>query len=366
MSRNQTADAAVHTLLLRLAGYLPDRVLTDARGRLAAGRREEVAQAVGFEAVSRSLRLDAEEIALLRRELPPRHDLTAALDDLRGERPPGSWVFLSAVPESEDDASFVVRPLDLTESDLPDPVDRALVSAVSAVPGVQAAWRAWRMPSTARSWQDPVRIAVVTVNGRDTSLPELAVKLAGGMAAAGDPTAQTEVCRAGVDAPEYQTVARSCGALLWASRPVRPISTAAVFDGVDPQRGPWFTTSHPVVSDNAERQRLLTALRTATVISWSSARMTDVLATERDPVVPMHLRTDGAWVWSDATPYYLEHYGLAPDPGLAAHLSGHDRPEPLDEVSVHRALVHLLRPASDAPTWHPSETPHDPSRAARP
>jgi hypothetical protein len=366
MSRDLAAHAAVHALLLRLAGYLPDRVLTDARLRLAAGRREEVAVAVAFEAVSGPLRLESDEIALLRRELPRRHDLAEALDERHGERPPSSWIFLSALRGSEDGTSLVVRPLDLTVSSLPDGVDRALVAEATAVPGVRAVWRAWRMPSTARSWKDPVRVAVVTVDREYSSLPELAAKLARVMVAAGDPTAQAEVCWAGVDAPPYQTMARSCGALLWASRPARPISTAAVFDGVDPDRGPWFTSSHPVVSDDAERQRLLTALRAATVISWSSARMTDVLNTERGQVVPMHLRTDGAWVWSEATPYYLEQYCLAPDPDLTAHLSEPVRPEPLDEISVHRALVYLLRPRPDEPTWHPSTMDGDRMGAHRP
>jgi hypothetical protein len=190
------------------------------------------------------------------------------------------------------------------------------------------------------------------------------------MAAAGDATAQVEVCWTGVDAPQYQTVARSCGALLWASRPVGPISTAAVFDGVDPRRGPWFTTTHPVVSDAAERDRLLAALGAATVVTWSSARMADVLAPERGDVVPLHLRTDGAWVWSEATMYYLEQYGLAPDPDLTAHLDKRAEPEPLDEVSVHRALVYLLHPRPDAQTWHPPGTPgvddHAPRREPSP
>jgi hypothetical protein len=124
-----------------------------------------------------------------------------------------------------------------------------------------------------------------------------------------------------------------------------------VFDGVDPDRGPWFTTNRPVVADDAERDRLLTALRTAEIITWSSTWMVDVLNPERGDVVPLHLRTDGRWVWSDAVAYYLEQYGLAPDPDLVARLSAGGRAEPLDEVGLHRVLVHLLSRQFDDIAW---------------
>ena len=100
--------------------------------------------------------------------------------------------------------------------------------------------------------------------------------------------------------------------------------------------------------------------------------MADILSPERGDVVPLHLRTDGTWVWSDAAAYYLEKYGLAPDPGLAAHLSellaGAEPAEPLDEISVHRALVHLYRRSPEAVVWQvpAADDPVPPAGAAPP
>jgi hypothetical protein len=365
VTRDDERDESMHALLLRLAGSLPDRVLTDARDALAAGRRLDVVQAVAFEAVSQPLQLDADEIAALREELALSGgdiDLGLALEELRGERPPAPWQFLSDLPTTQDDLAFMVLPQDRTAdpADTLDPADRALVAAASAIPTVRAVWRAWRMPSTARPWQDPVRVAVVSVDDTMDSLPAASAQLRQAMVAAGDAEAQVEVCWAGLDAPYYQTLARSSGSLLWAARPAAPVTTARLFDGVDPVRGPWFATNRPVVSDATERDDLLAALRSGVIIAWSSAEMPDILAPERGDVVPMHLRTDGTWLWSEAVGYYLENYGLAPDPQLVTHLTGDEPAEPLDEISVHRALVHLCRPDAEAVVWQAPGADDDP------
>ncbi|MCW3817615.1 hypothetical protein ONA91_24475 [Micromonospora sp. DR5-3] len=364
-TRDGGRDESMHALLLRLAGSLPDRVLTDARDALAAGRRLDVVQAIAFEAVSQPLQLDADEIAALREELAFSGgdiDLGLALEELRGERPPAPWQFLSDLPTTQEDLALMVLPQDRSADpvDTLDPVDRALVAAASANPGVRAVWRAWRMPSSARPWQDPVRVAVVSVDDTMDTLRTLSVELRQRMVEAGDAEAQVEVCWAGLPAPYYQTLARSCGALLWAARPAAPVATARLFDGVDPVRGPWFASNRPVVSDATERDDLLAALRGGMVIAWSSAEMPDILAPDRGDVVPMHLRTDGTWLWSEAVAYYLENYGLAPDPQLAAHLTGDEPAEPLDEISVHRALVHLCRPDAEAVVWRVPGADDDP------
>ncbi|MEU4776499.1 hypothetical protein [Micromonospora sp. NPDC023633] len=365
VTRNDDRDESMHALLLRLAGSLSDRVLTDARDALAAGRRLDVVQAVAFEAISQPLQLDADEIAAMREELALSGgdiDLGLALEELRGERPPAPWQFLSDLPTTQEELASMVLPQDRTVDpvDLLDPVDRALLAAASAIPTVRAVWRAWRMPSTARPWQDPVRVVVVSVDDTSDSLPATSAQLRQVMVEAGDDEAQVEVCWAGVEAPYYQTLVRSSGSLLWAARPAAPVATARLFDGVDPVRGPWFATNRPVVSDATERDDLLEALRGGVVIAWSSAAMPDILAPDRGDVVPMHLRTDGTWLWSEAVGYYLEHYGLAPDPQLVAHLTGDEPVEPLDEISVHRALVHLCRPDAEAVVWSPSGADDEP------
>jgi hypothetical protein len=363
--RDPAAEAAVHSLLVRLAGLLPDRLLNDARDWLAEGRRLDVVQAVAFAALSKPFPLDDEEIGLLRSELARSgngSDLAEALEELRGERIAEPSLFLSAVPVTDADAELVVQPRDLTGQPAAglDPVDQALVSHASAVAGVRAVWRAWRMPPSATTRQKPVRVTVVSVDDTTDGLPALTVRLRQVMTAAGDPGAQVEVCRAGLNVPFYQTLARSCGALLWAVRPAVPITTARVFDGVDPMRGPWFAANRPVVADRADRDRLIARLRSGLIISWSSTNMTDVVAPECGDVVPLHFRTDGSWVWSEAVGYYVEHYHLAPDPALVAHLNDRGPAEPLDEISLHRALVHLCQPRPDEVVWQVPGKGQDP------
>ncbi|MEV6302245.1 hypothetical protein AB0M02_22705 [Actinoplanes sp. NPDC051861] len=38
------------------------------------------------------------------------------------------------------------------------------------------------------------------------------------------------------------------------------------------------------------------------------------------PVVPLHIHTDGVWVWSESLAYFAERYGLPPEPELLAHI----------------------------------------------
>ncbi|MBB5825854.1 hypothetical protein [Micromonospora carbonacea] len=371
-TRAADRDESMHALLLRLAGSLPDRVLTDAKDALAAGRRLDVVQALAFEAVSQPLQLDADEISAMREELALGGgdlDLGLALEELRGDRPQAPWQFLSDLPTTQEELASMVLPQDRSADpvDVLDPVDQALVAAASAIPAVRAVWRAWRMPHTARPWQDPVRVAVVSVDDTTGGLPALGVRLRRSMVEAGDAEAQVEVCWRGAGgAPFYQTLARSSGSLLWAARPAVPVATARLFDGVDPVRGPWFASNRPVVSDPARRDELLAALRGGVVVAWSSAAMADILSPDRGDVVPMHLRTDGTWLWSEAVGYYLENYGLAPDPELVTHLTGAERAEPLDEISVHRALVHLCRPDAEAVLWPASGADADPASPAEP
>jgi hypothetical protein len=80
--------------------------------------------------------------------------------------------------------------------------------------------------------------------------------------------------------------------------------------------------------------------------------MEDVIDPSRGGVVPMNVRTDGAWIWTDATTYYLERYNLMPDPGLLRHIraAGYRMPE-VDRVAIHRATAVLQEPPENAPRW---------------
>ena len=70
--------------------------------------------------------------------------------------------------------------------------------------------------------------------------------------------------------------------------------------------------------------------------------MDDVVDTSRLFCVPMTFRTDGTWVWSEASAYYAKQYRLQPDFGLLTHLRRNDYALPeVDSVMVYRALQAL-------------------------
>src|SRR6202034_2854391 len=68
---------------------------------------------------------------------------------------------------------------------------------------------------------------------------------------------------------------------------------ARVFDFANLDGGPGFEPGHRVITDQAERGRLLGYLRGGAMVMTSTARMHDVLDPEQGEVVPMTFRTDG-------------------------------------------------------------------------
>ena len=93
---------------------------------------------------------------------------------------------------------------------------------------------------------------------------------------------------------------------------------------------------------------MLAYLETATAVLTTTALMDDVVNEQRHGVVPMSMRTDGQWIWSDAVSYYLRQYGLSPDPELLRHIRTRRYDVPAaDAVAVHRALAALQAPAPD-------------------
>ncbi|MFD8750118.1 hypothetical protein ACFV0O_03925 [Kitasatospora sp. NPDC059577] len=125
---------------------------------------------------------------------------------------------------------------------------------------------------------------------------------------------------------------------------------APVFDLVDPLTGPAFHEDHPVIGDEGEREALAAYLASAVVVLMTPSLMADVLDPERPGGVPMNYRCDGRWIWTDTVTYYLDRYGLAPEPGLLAYvrerLAAGEAPAPLASEVRERVVDFLLAPAA--------------------
>lgn len=128
---------------------------------------------------------------------------------------------------------------------------------------------------------------------------------------------------------------------------------ASVFDLVDPESGPSFTDDHPLIEDLDQLDLLAERLNAGTMVLMTPTLMDDVIDPSRTAVVPMNFRTDGRWIWTDTITYYLEQYGLAPEPSLLAHLLDRDGDVwTPDQETVEAAVDFILTPPEeDEQVW---------------
>ena len=354
-----TDDQAVacHWLLLNIAGSAPDELLTQGRTWLAEGRRAELARAVGQAVFADQLNLSDDDMAVLAQLLldagaDPSVLATIEPDDLE---PTGMHGFAPTRAQtdallSEIDASEAA-PAELANTDEPeDGIDQAAISAAAAESAALALWRAWRFPGDGAHWPAPPRIYVLET-GPDGDLVAIAARVQAAIAAAGETAPQVEVYPLGAGPPQYQRMARGYGGLVWARVADPGGRMAVLFDGVDPQTGPYMDPGHPVV-EAAEAQRLLGYLRGGEAVLVTPARMDDIVDTSQTAKVPMNFITDGYWIWTDAMTYYLDRHSLRPDPELVAHIEARDYAiGEIDGAGIHRALRRLQQPAAEEAAW---------------
>jgi hypothetical protein len=325
--------AVIHQMLLRLAGKLPDDLLSRARGWLAAGREAAVARAVTF--------------AILRQRIPVTEDDLGILAELLAEDGADLAVLDGAAVTDVDPAPpyrFTPGPPE------PDDLDRAATDAADGIAGARGLWRAWRAPDAETPWPPPRRLYLLEVDA-DADLATLAATVQSTLEGGGGSGLQVEVFGVGAELPIYHRLARAYGTLLWARTPRPEIRIAAVFDEVDAS-GPRFAADHPGLADRDEARRVLDYLGAGQTLLVTTARMDDVVDPSRRARVPMNFRTDGTWIWTDTTAYYLEHHQLQPDPGLLAHIRDRAYLMPdLDGVALHRAMAALQAPAEEEPAW---------------
>lgn len=94
-----------------------------------------------------------------------------------------------------------------------------------------------------------------------------------------------------------------------------PLETALPLDPASPAA---------ILPPGAERESVLSYLRSAAPILSTTGKAPDVFDAASGDVVPMSLRSDGEWVWSDAHGYYLERYGMVTDQAFLDHIRRRD------------------------------------------
>jgi hypothetical protein len=191
----------LHQVLLRLAGWLPDDVLTDARARLADDRPGEVAMILTFAGRRTLLPMTDDDVELLAGVL--------AAGGVHPDLPH------TVEPETELAWEFAPSPAVADDELLVAELARAdLVAAVSEEPTAHGLWRAWRIPGDGSPYPPPRAVYVVAADG---DLAGLAGRLQRRLTAAGDTAPQVEVVAVAGEPLDYQREACERGSLLWAS-----------------------------------------------------------------------------------------------------------------------------------------------------
>jgi hypothetical protein len=189
----------LHRVLLRLAGWLPDDVLADARARLADDRPGEVAGILTFAGRRTLLPMPDEDVELLT-------GLLAEPGALHTVEPETELVWTFAPSAAVDDDESLVA--ELARADL--------VAAMSDEPTARGLWRAWRTPGDGSAYPPPRAVYVVAADG---DLPGLTARLQHRLAVAGETPPRVEVVAVDEELPDYQREACERGSLLWSYGP---------------------------------------------------------------------------------------------------------------------------------------------------
>ncbi|MCM3922346.1 hypothetical protein ND748_11835 [Frankia sp. AiPs1] len=341
--RPQGWAARCHLMLLWIAGFVPDDMLTACRAWLAQGRFTDVALTVAHQAALTGVELYREDIELLAEIRRAAGIAVPPGEDLVGIDEPHSLPYRFGPDATEPSETGFGRSL-VDPVDPPDPrtetdaVPGAFLDAIRAEGrAVRAAWSAWRWPVDIARWPPPRRVFVLEVED-DVDAPALAAHLQRVLAAAGDPNVGVEVYPvwAGNLLPPYQVWASAQGLLVHLRDARPPLRPAPFYDEVD-ATGPRISPDHPVLS-GAERALVLGYLRGGGLVWFGKVLVEDVLRPEAGEVVPTSVHTDGHWVWSDHSWYHLLEHHLAPHPELLAHIRRQDHVFPrVDAVDLQRA-----------------------------
>ncbi|SEH02657.1 hypothetical protein SAMN05444920_12884 [Nonomuraea solani] len=343
-------------MLLRLSGWIPDGLISEARDRLVAEDLQSLARTVSLAVVERGVPLTDRDADLLAGVLTGCGLDAGPLSRVprQATEPVPTWDFAPApLTALRTGGDRIGRCLDLTDDqdltispDLLDDRDRTMIDLVAGRPGCLGLWRTWRFPPTGSPGR---RVYLIEVTPRtDPSMLALRAQVA--LSDQGEISPQIETYASGSPLPLYQRTARAWSSLLWASTPPHLIHRAPVYDTIDPGTGPRFAPDHPLLTDIYLRERLTGYLTSATLVRANDVLRDDIVDPARRATVPWNFRTDGAWIWSDALAYYLREHGLAPTGDFLDHLrTASARPPELDSVTTFRARATLHRKQSPMP-----------------
>jgi hypothetical protein len=334
-------------LLQSLLDALPDDTVVFARQALVAQDHSAAASAILFAAIRFRVPISAIEHAVLAECLIGAGETIEMLDYLTVAQEPRPLLFefVTGPQEMADLKTDTVAPDDGPEPGAAgdDPqasaVDDVVLAAVEHDQAVLGVWRAWRYPVTGAPWPPPRPFYLMEV-ADDATAVEVTSKFYGPDAPSiglRDPL--VEVYVTDNDVPALHRAVQFSGALVHSGEEERDFIFADVFEGAP---GPDGRPQDIVTVDDETAARMLTYLMAGKPLMMADAAGDDLMDPERTGVVPLHLRTDGLWVWSDASAYYLDEHRIAPPADFRSYLAEMGEvPEPVEDVTLHQAVAWL-------------------------
>ena len=158
--------------------------------------------------------------------------------------------------------------------------------------------------------------------------------------------------------------------------PVDPPDTMGGFrfartsDGAELDGTPTISAERGRVDVGPDRERLLGYLTSGALVAETDSRSADRFEPYRQHAVPARLRTDGIWIWPEASEYYLRWHGVAPEPDFRRHIVVNNftcSPVPDDVVQAARAAAYnrSVVLAERIEAWKAARVPVDEASAAR-
>lgn len=332
-------------LIQNLADTLPDDVVRYSRQVLADDRPEQALSAIAFGCLQLGVTITTVEYAVLAECLLAVGDDVSVLDHVTvGDAERQVLFEFVAVPESATDVPEAWAPERGAQAgDGVEAVVREMDQAVATRFGTRTTalgvWRAWRYPVTGASWPRPTPVYLVEAPD-EASAEELALGYyltQHRNPAPGEPI--VEVYPTGSELPPLHRAVQFAGDLVFTASAPPDFSFADVFDGEPDANG--LPQSITRVSEE-EADKLITYLLSGTPMLVADVQGEDVLDPARGQRVPLHLRTDGVWIWSDASAYYVREHLVGPPAAFHTYLQTVvATAERVSDVTLHQAVAWL-------------------------
>lgn len=340
---SKTSESDLHGLISAFAGRVPDKSMAMMRSSLVL--EPETALEMLVDIVERGrVVLTPEERGLALRVCAAHRVDTGSI--ARAKTAPLDFVpYTFSAPDLQDDWADSVDEIAILAAAGADVDPGEEVSRIAPDLPLQARamWRVAR--SSSRATVD-VRLVEIA---RDADPVLITWRMQERIAESDQAPPRVEVFLEGAVLTLYQQQALTAAALVWVAEPPVIPQLAPVFDGADPRTGPFFRPERSVVPE-ADREVLLSFLRGGERVLESFGWLDDIVTDEKR-CVPVGYRSDGAWVWADASLYYLERHGLAPDADLCAHIgAGPGPPQQLTRLQRHLVFETVTSPDPDEVT----------------